>query len=213
MRLLLCLLIIILTGCSSDNKNDPSTTKADFISSIFDSEIEGAPFAMHYSLRTVLFSDEIISLFGHTDVYTHLPHSFGHYEGKTYCKIDGKFNEIFLSDIFTTPKQKEFLRNYCENNLKQRSYCYFADDYPLRLQLEIKDIHTFVVDEKSIIIIFSPYVVGNYVDGPHVIQISYEELKEHWNPKNPIVSLLPLTSFTSSWDENNFYWQLTDDSK
>lgn len=32
------------------------------------------------------------------------------------------------------------------------------------------------------------------------LMISYEELKEHWNPKNPLASLLPLTAFTSSWD-------------
>lgn len=212
MRLLLCLFLTVLAGCSNDNP-DPTATKTDFINTIFDSGIDEGPFAMHYSLRTVLFSREIISLFGHTDVYTHLPHSWGRYEGKTYCKINGKFKEISLNDIFTTSDQKEFLRSYCENNLKQRSYWYFADDYPLRLHLDVNDINTFVVDDKSLIIIFSPYCVGNYVDGPHYIQIPYEELKGHWNPKNPLTALLPLTAFTSSWDAENFYWELPEEAQ
>lgn len=199
-----------LVGCNNDN-HDPRTTKTDFIHAIFDSEIDDSPFSMSYSLRTVLFSKEIISLFGHTDVYTHLPHSWGHYEGKTYCKINGKFKEIFLNDIFTTSEQKEFLRSYCENDLKQRSYWYFGGDEPILTHLDADAIHTFVVDEKSLIIVFSPYSVGNYVDGPHIIQIPYQELKDHWNPKNPIASLLPLTDFTSSWDLENFYRKLLEE--
>src|ERR1700722_16621585 len=99
MKILICLLAILLMGCSNDDKG-PSTTKTNFINTIFDSGIEEGPFAMNYSLRTVLFSKEIISLFGHTNVYTHLPHSWGRYEGKTYCKINGKFKEISLNDIF-----------------------------------------------------------------------------------------------------------------
>jgi Protein of unknown function (DUF3298) len=212
MKLLLCLLLLTLVGCGDDNLN-PSTTKTNFINTIFDSEVDDSPFSMSYSLRTVLFSKEIISLFGHTDVYTHLPHSWGHYEGKTYCKINGKFKEVSLNDIFTTTEQKEFLRDYCESDLKHRSYWYFGGDEPILTQLDADAIHTFVVDEKSLIIVFSPYSVGNYVDGPHIIQIPYEELKDHWNPKNPIATLLPLADFTSSWDLENFYYQLSNDSK
>jgi hypothetical protein len=81
MRLILCLFLTVLAGCSNDN-SDPTTTKTDFINTIFNSGIDEGPFAMHYSLRTVLLSREVISLFGHTDVYTHLPHSWGSYEGE-----------------------------------------------------------------------------------------------------------------------------------
>ena|ERR1700722_15334662 len=207
MRLLLCFLLMALVGCSNDNR-DPSTTKNDFIEAIFNSEVDDSPFSMSYSLRTVLFSKKIISLFGHTDVYTHMPHSWGHYEGRTYCKINGKFKEVFLNDIFTTPEQREFLRSYCENDLKQHSYWYFGGDEPIFTHLDAESIHTFVIDDKSLIIVFSPYSVGNYVDGPHIIQIPYEDLKDHWNPKNPIATLLPLTDFTSSWDLENFYREL-----
>lgn len=206
MRLLPCFLLMTLVGCNNDT-HDPRTTKNDFINSIFDSEIDDSPFSMSYSLRTVLFSKEVISLFGHTDVYTHLPHSWGRYEGRTYCKIDGKFKEISLNDIFTTLEQKEFLRNYCENNLKKRSYWYFGGDEPILTHLDSDAIHTFVIDDKSLIIIFSPYSVGNYVDGPHIVQIPYDEIKDHWNPQNPIAQLLPITNFVSSWDFENFYSQ------
>jgi len=105
MKLLLCFLLMTLVGCGDDN-HDPSTTKTNFINTIFDSEIDDSPFSMSYSLRTVLFSKEIISLFGHTDVYTHLPHSWGHYEGKTYCKINGKFKTIALNVKFNSPAPK-----------------------------------------------------------------------------------------------------------
>jgi len=209
MKLMLYVLLMTLVGCNNDTQ-DPSTTKTDFINTIFNSEIDDSPFSMSYSLRTVLFSKEIISLFGHTNVYTHLPHSWGHYEGKTYCKINGKFKEISLNDIFTTSEQKEFLRSYCENDLKKRSYWYFGGDEPILTHLDADAIHTFVVDEKSLIIVFSPYSVGNYVDGPHIIQIPYEELKDHWNQKNPIALSLPLTDFTSSWDLENFYYLLSE---
>lgn len=208
MKLMLCVLLMTLVGCSNDN-HDPSTTKTNFIHTIFDSEVDDSPFSMNYSIRTVLFSKQIISLFGHTNVYTHLPHSWGRYEGKTYCKVNGKFKEITLNDIFTTSEQKEFLRNYCENNLKQRSYWYFGGSEPILTRLDEDAIHTFVIDDESLIIVFSPYSVGNYVDGPHFIQISYEDLKDHWNPKNPIALLLPFTDFTSSWDLENFYYQLS----
>ena len=207
MKLLLCLLLLTLVGCGNDN-HDPSTTKTNFINTIFDSEIDDSPFSIELFFKNCVVFEKKSFLFGHTDVYTHLPHSWGRYEGKTYCKINGKFKEISLNDIFTTPEQKEFLRSYCENDLKQRSYWYFGGDEPILTQLDADAVHTFVVDEKSLIIVFSPYSVGNYVDGPHTIQIPYEELKDHWNPKNPIALLLPLTDFTSSWDIEDFYRKL-----
>src|SRR5262249_33741108 len=105
MKFAFYLLTILLAGCSNDSR-DPSSTKKDFIQAIFKSNINDAPFAMSYSLRTVLYSKEVVSLFGHTDIYTHLPHSWGHYEGKTYCKTNGHFKEISLNDIFSTPQQK-----------------------------------------------------------------------------------------------------------
>jgi hypothetical protein len=212
-QLVFCFLVALLTGCNNNDSRDPSSTKKNFIQALFESDIGDGPFAMSYSLKTVLYSKTVISLFGHTDVYTYLPHSCGYYEGKTYCKISGRFKEIALSDLFATPQQKEFLRAYCENNLKQRSHGYFDQKDPLRDHLDENDIHTFVVDERSLIIIFSPYCVGNYVDGPHFIQIPYEALRAHWNPQNPLAKLLPITTFVSSWDFENFYSQLPKESE
>lgn len=159
---------------------------------------------MRYSLRTVLVSKELISLFGEVSLYTHLPHGHGDYEGKTYCKINNRFKEIFLDDIFTTSEQKEFLRSYCEKNLQQQPRTYFSGSKPLCKHLEINDIKTFVLDDRFLILIFQPYCAGNYVDGPVVVKIPYDELKDRWDPENPIALIIPITHFTSSWDKENF---------
>lgn len=202
MQYFLFFVLFLLSACGDSSKN-LSTFKQDFIERLFDGNVDEGPFQMRYSLRTVLFSKEVISLFGEIDLYTNLPHSYGRYEGKTYCKINSKYQEITLDDLFTTPAQKEFLRLYCENDLKKQSCNYFTDKAPLRANLEAKDLDTFVVDDRFLILIFQPYSVGNYVDGPFFVKIPFEDLKGHWNSKNPLASLLPLNEFISSWDLSN----------
>ena len=207
-------LLRLMTGCKGCNGPKPlddlSSIKRDFLQSIFQEPVDESPFSIHYTFRTVFFSKNVISLFGEISVYDHLPHGWGTYEGKTFCKINNQFQEIALNDLFTKPEQKEFLRSYCENELKNTygQLTYLAGENPLCQSLTEKQLRTFVIDDQFLIIIFQPYSVGGCGDGPFVVKIPYKQLEGHWDPANPLKSLIPKIvssqSFTSSWDEDRF---------
>ncbi len=180
---------IIFIGCEN-KKNDLNSIKKEFLNKILLSEIEESPFNMHYSMKTVFFSKDLVSLFGEINVYDCMPHGWKCYEGKTYIKINGEFREIALEDLFTSNKQKEFLRSYCENCLKRDSMTYFGGDNPLKEKLASEDIQTFVIDEHSLSIIFQPYVAVSSADSPCIIKIPLEDLKEHWDSGNILFPFL-----------------------
>lgn len=192
---LIFFLNLALLGCKGKDPimDDLSFVKKHFLESISLSEVEEGPFCMHYDLKTVFFSKDVISLFGKISVYEHLPHDWRRYEGKTYVKINGKFKQVFLNDLFITKNQQEFLRATCEKHLKDNSIGYFSKNNPLRTTLDLKEINTFVIDDQFLIILFQPYVVEGGEDVPLVIKISFEQLKDHWNSKNPLFKILKKT--------------------
>ena len=203
-------------GCKSPAADkicdDLNNVKDEFLTSIFEENEDESPFHLHYSFRTVLFSKKVMSLFGELFVYDHLPHGWTQYESKTLCRINGALKEITFDDVFDTPARKEFIRSYCEEMLKIDPSSYFFGEDHLRTSLDLNDIHTFVVDDKFLRIIFQPYSVQGCYDGPFVISIPYDMLKDHWNPSNPLANLLPEVisskSYTSSWDEKKFFESL-----
>jgi hypothetical protein len=206
-HLILLLSLLLLPECQCDkdaNVDDLNTIKKNFLLSILGGEIEESPFNMNYTLRTVFFSQDIISLFGEIYVYDHLPHGWKRYEGKTFCRIQGKLKEIELWDLFSTERQREFLRKYCEDRLKAHSISYFSGNNPLRNRLEHEDIRTFVIDDNFLIIFFQPYIVGGLEDVPFHVKISYQLLRDHWNTSHPLLLHLRKTlsskSYTASWD-------------
>ena len=217
---LLFLIIFSVSGCKNADTakclDDLSSIKEDFLQSIFQENVDESPFHMGYKIRTTLFSRDVVSLFGELFVYDHLPHGWSRYEGKTFCKIDGRLQEITLDTLFATQEQKEFLRSYCENGLKNTygNLTYLVGENPLLLSLPQDSIYTFVVDARHLIIVFQPYSVGGCIDGPFVVKIPYTSLEGHWNPTNPLRNLIPKVissrSFTSCWDEEIFH--TTDES-
>jgi len=202
----------MLISCEHREKNekldDLNVIKKDFLLSIMQQEVDESPFQMNYTLKTIFFSKDIISLLGEMNVYDHLPHGWDRYEGKTFCKVDGNFKETKLWDLFTTTGQREFLRKYCENSLKSQSTSYFSGMSPLRTRLEYEDMRTFVIDDKFLIVFFQPYTVGGLGDGPWQVKISYEHLKNQWNSSNSLALLLPQIlssqSYTASWDQESY---------
>ncbi len=178
-KLLWLFLLIVLAGCSSkeDEKkfNNLEEIKKDFIATILtESVLDEGPFQMNYHLRAILFSDNVVSLMGDVFVYDHLPHGWKQYEGKTYAKMNGSFKEISLNDLFPKPSQKEFLRSYCENFFKYHADCsYFQGTDPLCDHLDQELIKTFVVDHESLILVFQPYAVGGFADGPFTVKIPF----------------------------------------
>lgn len=196
------LLLISFTACSSDSGkgfDSLEEIKKDFITSILaESWLDEGPFQMNYQLRTILFSDNIVSLMGEVFVFAHLPHGWIRYEGKTYVKVNRSFKEITLNDLFPLASQKEFLRHYCENFLKMD-------------HLDQELINLFVVDHEALIIIFQPYTVGGFADGPFTVKIPFTELTGKWQG-HPLEKHLPINkNFISSWDNDNWISDVQED--
>jgi len=217
MRISYLFLLLIFTGCSSDSNkgfDNIEEIKRDFITNILtESTLDEGPFQMNYHLRAILFSDNVVSLMGDVFVYDHLPHGWIRYEGKTYIRTNGFFKEIALNDLFPQPSQKEFLRSYCENFLKCNGDCnYFQPPDPLRDHLDQGLIKVFVVDHESLILVFQPYAVGGFADGPFTVKIPFTTLIGKWQEGNPLEKHLPITkNFLSSWDSENWISDVQDD--
>lgn len=208
-RSLMCFVVsLIIIGCENRKndfaEDDLNSVKKEFLNKIFLAEVEEGPFNMHYSIKTVFFSKDLISLFGEINVYDCMPHGWKRYEGKTYVKIKGQFKEIELNDLFTSNNQKEFFRSYCENCLKNDSMTYFWGKDPIKEKLAFEDIRTFVINEHFLSIIFQPYVAVSSADGPFVVKIPLDHLKGQWDSGNILLPLLQKTvlskKFTSSSD-------------
>jgi len=202
-----CAFLVMLVGCeksSEINVDNLNSEKTDFLSRVFEGELEDGPFFLSYALNTVFFSKDVLSLFGEYTRYTQFPHDSKHYEGKTFCKINGKFERVSFHDLFTTQVQKEFIRKYCEDTLKKNSIGYFGDIPSWRDQLELREIQTFLIHENFLVIVFQRYVVAGLDDYPTTIKVPYAILKEHINPDHPLISLLEKTvsakAYVSSWD-------------
>ena len=206
--LMLFVVSLILIGCENRKndlaEDDLNSVKKEFLNKIFLAEVEEGPFNMHYSIKTVFFSKDLISLFGEINVYDCMPHGRKHYEGKTYVKIKGQFKEIDLNDLFTSNSQKEFFRSYCENYLKNDPMTYFGGKDPIKEKLAFEDIRTFVINKHFLSIIFQPYVAVSSADGPFVVKIPLDHLKGQWDSGNILLPLLQKTvlskNFTSSSD-------------
>jgi hypothetical protein len=179
--------------------------KNEFIDQIDSCCIDEGPFCFNYSFRTILFSKQLISLFGELNVHDRLPHGWNRYEGKTFYIINKERKEITLNDLFESDAQKEYLRKICEDDIKKDSASYFSGIEPLSTALDLKDIHTFVIDHKNLIIIFQPYIVGGGADGPFIVTIPFSQLLGKWQGGNPLEKQLPITkNFLSSWDNDNW---------
>jgi len=214
-------MLLVLVGCKDQNKilDDLNGIKKGFLDEIVQEDVIESPFHIGYTFRTVFFSKEVVSLFGEIDVYNHLPHGWKYYEGKTLCKIDGRFREITLDDLFKTSSQKEFLRKYCEENLKceNEQSTYFSGENPLLTVLDRKHLHAFVVDCQFLVLIFQPYCVGGCGDGPFIVKIPYEQLKGHWNSESSLVinleRVISSQSFTSSWEQGEWIYREKENGK
>lgn len=211
------LLLFVLIGCSSETEkgfNNVEEIKKDFISTILtESSLDEGPFQMNYNLRSVLFSDDVVSLFGEIFVHAHMPHGWIRYETKTFVKENGAFKKVVLNDLFSHASQKEFLRSYCEDFFRHRcdNCSYFQGPEPIRDYLELGLIKLFAVDHESLLIIFQPYGVGGFADGPFFVKIPFTELVGKWQAGNPLEKHLPITkNFLSSWEGNEWISDVQD---
>lgn len=202
-------LLTLVCGCENNEAqieiDNLETLKNNFVGSVLQGELDEGTFNLQYSLETVFFSKKIISLFGKFNEYTNLPHGRARYEGKTFCEINNQLKELKLKDLFKTQNQIKQLIIYCENNLKNQPVSYFAGEDVLRTTLSQDTLYTFVIDDQFLILVFQPYVVGNYADGPFFVKIPYEHAKKMWDADNPLALLIgdvvASEQYISSWNE------------
>lgn len=187
------MVIVMLSGCLDRNAvllDDLSGLKRQFITEVLESAVDECPFNLSYNLRTVFYSKELVSLFGEFHQYTHLPHGWTKYEGRTFYKKNGKFISLVLNDIISDKKGWEFIRGYCENVLRADPCTYFSGEQPLRTFLELEDLNTFTLDDQSLILIFQPYTVAGEIDGPPVVRICWDDLQKFIVPSHPLNAIL-----------------------
>jgi hypothetical protein len=73
-------------------------------------------------------------------------------------------------------------------------------------------IKTFVLDHKSLILVFQPYTVGGCADIPFTVKIPFTELIGKWQAGNPLEKQLPITkNFLSSWEKDNWISDVQED--
>ncbi len=103
--------------------------------------------------------------------------------------------------------------SYCETFLKQNGDCnYFQPPDPLCDHLDQGLIKVFVVDHESLILVFQPYAVGGFADGPFTVKIPFTTLIGKWQAGNPLEKYLPITkNFLSSWDSENWISDVQED--
>jgi hypothetical protein len=204
--MILCLGLELLSGCGKNgemNVDDLNAGKNDFLGRVFAGELADGPFFLNYSLSTVFLSKDVVSVFGEFTRYTNFPHDSKRYEGKTFCKVNQKFKLISFNDLFYKEEQKEFIRKYCEDALRNGFVGYFGESPPLREHLDLKDIQTFLIHEDFLVIVFQRYVVAGLDDYPTILKIPYADLKGHIH-QNPLIPLLEKMvasrSFISIWE-------------
>ena len=89
---------------------------------------------------------------------------------------------------------------------------YFQGIDPLYDHLDQELIRVFVVDHESLILIFQPYEVVGFADGPFTIKIPFAELIGKWQADNLLEKQLPISkNFLSSWDKDNWISDVQED--
>ena len=202
-------ILLLLFSCQDQNAHlldHLSSLKKEFLAEVLEGSIDECPFHLSYDLRTIFYSKQLISLFGEWHQYTHLPHGWTRYEGRTFYKQGGKFTPLTLHHLFPTIEKMEFIRKYCENILKTDPCSYFSGADPLRTTLAFEDLHTFALDHQSLILVFQPYTVAGATDGPPIVRILWTELQGIVNSSHPcyaiLTEVLDSKSFISSWNRD-----------
>ena len=203
-------IVLMFSGCRDQSVvllDDLSLLKKQFIAEVLEGAVDECPFNLSYNLRTIFYSKELVSLFGEFHQYTHLPHGWAKYEGRTFYKKNGKFISLVLNDLICSDEGWKFVREYCENALRADPCSYFSGEQPLRTVLELKDLNTFTLDDQSLILVFQPYTVAGGVDGPSIVRIRWEDLQKAIVPSHPLNAILNdvirSKCFVSSWDESS----------
>jgi len=172
-------------------KNHMHKLEEDFVHEItdrydhnqFDEYYDGPNRNLEYVLAPTYCSPDLISLFGSCYRYYACPHGCIQQEGKTFWKKGDAIGEATFSDLFVNEQEaKEHIANICENRTQENTYKIE--------EIQAQHITAFTITEKGLAIIFQPFILGSWTEGPDYVLIPYEELRAWIHPEGPLQPLL-----------------------
>lgn len=153
-------------------------------------EIWEEEYGVSYELFPVFFQPDLISIFG-SEFQGRGGHGCSYYEGKTYWQTGDLVLELNFDDLFICGSDyRNFILLYCENAFKTSGYGYYSCRTEFLPELSQRDLDTFVLTNKGLMIIFSAYKVGGWADGPDTITIPYSTIKQFIDPSGPLKRFL-----------------------
>ena len=157
--------------------------------------------SMGYQLSPVYCQPNFISIYGCESQTRACPHGWTHYESKNYWQSENAIIEVGLKDLFLKESGWcNFLLDYCDRYFTVTNHGYYASDYGLRPKLEPEDLNIFVITKEGLIIIFRSYRVGGWADGPDIITIPYNDLKEFIDPNGPLKEVPEVNSILRTYN-------------
>ncbi len=161
------------------------TTQANSLDHI---EEDGPEFS--YALFPVYQTSNLISIYGYA-FQVRYSHGSISYEGKTYWQNGNEIIELTLNDLFVKGSgYRQFLLQYCENHFKASGYGYYSSLKEMLPELYSEDLDIFVLTKQGLMIVFRPYRVGGWADGPDTLLIPYIKLKEFIDAFGPLQTIL-----------------------
>jgi hypothetical protein len=118
-------------------------------------------------------------------------HGCSYYQGKNFWQKGNSVVKLVLDDLFIKGSgYRQFLLDYCENFFKTSGYGYYSSRSEFPPRLDLKDLDTFCLTDKGVIIIFRAYTVGGWADGPDTVFIPYTKLKRYIDPRGPLKEMI-----------------------
>jgi hypothetical protein len=180
------LLLPLLAVCPKAHSDGLDAIRRNFLENVLKADKEEGPFNLHVRMETTFCSPDIISVREELNEYVGLPHGRSWYHGRAFCRVEGQFRELAFEDLFKTSEQREWLCSYCESELREQPCSYLGGSNPLCTSLDFAALSSFIVDDHFFTILFQPYVVGGWADGPFVVTIPHEQLRRRWADDNPL---------------------------
>jgi hypothetical protein len=132
---------------------------------------------------------DLISVFFARSTYHGGVHPNFEYVSHAFGIVNAKAKLLALADLFDVGKDPyATLSPVALPKLKARGASSVTSGEIKRL--DKKTLRAWVVTPRAITLLFEPYAVASYAEGPYEIKIEFRELADAWDDKGPIRSLL-----------------------
>lgn len=147
------------------------------------------PWSMTYQCSLKYYSDRIISLLVENYAYTGGAHGNTGYRSLNFRVHPEDAELLGYKDLFLpgSPWLKA-LSDRCMADLREQEAQWVLDGTVTGFTEE--DLRVFLITPRGLRIIFVPYQVGPYSNGPHDVLIPYESLANFIDPEGPLADFV-----------------------